>query len=89
MASWRITPRDRYGPAGSKQAQHRVALRTTSKDEHMDPGFKAKGNEVLLPDGRQMLVVLPSSCTRKQAAEIARMVAQWLNERTNDRDLAT
>jgi hypothetical protein len=55
----------------------------------MGQGFKAKGNEVLLPDGRQMLVVLPSSCTRKQAAEIARMVAQWLNDRTNDSDLAS
>lgn len=50
--------------------------------------FKAKGNEVLLPDGRQMLVVLPSSCTRKQAAEIARMVAQWLNRQKDDASTA-
>lgn len=54
----------------------------------MGQGFKAKDNEVLLPDSRQMLVVLPASCTRKKAAEIARMVAQWLNDHERDESLA-
>lgn len=41
--------------------------------------YKAVKNEIRDQDGKQVAVVLPTSCSRKVAAQMAARCAEWLN----------
>ncbi len=55
--------------------------------------YKARNNEIVDSDGRQIAVVLPTNCTKKAARQMAAYCVQQMNhterqkQRTTDRVL--
>lgn len=47
--------------------------------------YRARGNEIIDQDGTQIAVVLPSSCSKKMAREMAAYAAQQANHAERDR----
>lgn len=54
----------------------------------MSEFYRARGNEILDSSGRQIAVVLASSCTKKLAREMAAYAAQQANHAARKRELA-
>lgn len=51
------------------------------------PKYKARKNSVYDETGKQILLVLPSNCTKKLAVEMAKVVAEHMNkEEENELD---
>ena len=48
--------------------------------------YKARKNEIIDSDGKQIAVVLPSNCTKKAAREMAAFCAQQMNHIQAQRD---
>lgn len=48
--------------------------------------YKARKNEIIDSDGKQIAVVLPSNCTKKAAREMAAFCAQQMNRIQAQRD---
>lgn len=48
--------------------------------------YRAKGNEIIDQDGRQVAVVLPNNCSKKLAREMAAYAAQQANHAERDRE---
>lgn len=49
--------------------------------------YKARKNEIIDSDGRQIAVVLPSNCSRKEAAMMAAFAAQQMNHEVRRKEL--
>lgn len=47
--------------------------------------YKARQNEIIDSEGRQIAVVLPSNCSKKLARQIAAYAAQQLNHYARDK----
>lgn len=50
--------------------------------------YKARKNEIVDSDGRQIAVVLPSGCTKKAAREMAAYCAQQMNHDARRKEMA-
>lgn len=47
--------------------------------------YRARGNEIVNDEGHQVAVVLPTSCTKKAAREMAAYCAQQMNHIERDK----